>query len=339
MKKIILMLLAVTALTACSKFEPVSKGGDENVPVELYGDIYTGTATRGDGVIGGIPADGLVFDLYRANQTGATPAYTIYTTKVQGTLLTTKKITTDPGLYYLGTGIKSSFIGLHPVGGTLANNKVTYDLDGSDDILATQSVEGEQDEDPSPLSLTFKHLLTKIQVRIKSKDDEDPGALAAAEGIKSIKVAGKAIKAIVTLPNLSTETNAANVYPIIAADGTDTADDLSLWTDDGKALDDNDNGAILFNTDGTAKHIGSAIFLPTTPTDTKEVLTLKIITKGKNIEHPVPLPELEYKQGFGYTITIALSISKLGVEEFDLDDVEVDIAAWDEQAPEDEVVY
>jgi hypothetical protein len=330
MKKIILMLLAVTALTACSKFEPVSKGGDENVPVELYGNIYTGAATRGEGVIGGIPADGLVFDLYRANQN---PNYSAFTVKVEGTLATDETITTNPKLYYLGEGVNSTFIGLHPVGGTLANNTVTYDLDGSDDILATESVEGNNTTPPNK-ALTFKHLLTKIQVDIKLKDGEDPGIINSIGGIESIQVVDKAYEAVVTLPT-PVQNPPVDARPIIAA-GDKLGDGLlSLWAADGKAFDG------TLNADGSATTIGYAMFLPSTA---DELLTLKIITKeDEERVHTVVVPKTakSFEQGKGYIITIALTANSLGLIEFELDNVTAGIEGWIPVAPtpDDEVVY
>jgi hypothetical protein len=324
-------------LTACSKFEPVSKGGDENVPVELYGEIYTGAATRGDGVINGVvPTGGLVFDLYRADQTGDPAGYDKYTLKVEGTLADddTKKITTNPGLYYSGNGTKSSFIGVYPVGGVLNANTVTYDLDGSDDILATQNVDGNQ-EYPPTAALAFKHLLTKIRVDIKPKTGDDAGALVASGGITSIKVVGKAVKAVVALPNPTT--NATGAYPTIAAGAALADSDLSLWTAAGLALTNNDAGAITFNPDGTPTTIGYAMFLPSEAT---EVLTLKIITKGApTTVHSITLPTKPYVQGLGYIITIQFSKTKLGLDEFELDNVTADIDIWDDQTPEPDVVY
>jgi hypothetical protein len=336
MKKIILMLLAVTALTACSKFEQVPT--DENVPVELYGEIYTGASTRGDGVITGIPDAGLKFDLYRANQN---PNYSAYTLKVEGTLAKADgKITTNPKLYYLGENNKSSFIGLHPVGGTLANNTVTYDLDGSDDILATESVEGNKVTPPNK-ALQFQHLLTKIQVDIKvgkTVGGIPPADIVTNLGkVTAIKVVDKAVKAVVTLPNLSDDpTNAADVRPTI--DGGAALGDglLSLWADDGKAIDDaTTGGGVALTTDGSVTTIGYAMFLPTTG-----ALQLKISTEESDPnQYVVNIPSYTYAQGYGYIITLRLTEDGTGLIEFNLENVTASIKPWQVGTNGGEIVY
>jgi hypothetical protein len=327
MKKIILMLLAVTALTACSKFEQVDANDENGTPVELYGEI-SGATTRGAGVINAVPAGGLVFDLYRANQTGDPIAYGYYTTKVEGTLgadpdhLT--KITTNPGLYYLPGGNYSSFIGLYPVGGSLAANQVTYDLvDGGTDILATQNVAVKEGENQPTVTLQFQHLLTKIQVKIKAKAGQDAEGIIATLGkITAIKVEGKAVKAIVTLPDLIDEpTDAAGARPTVTG-GAEVGDgDLALVNTDGTSISD---GIAL--DPAAAKTIGTAIFLPGT-----QSLKLKITAEESDDDaYTVTVPSYEYLQGSGYVITLALTIDKLGLVSFEFVSITGNIDAWTE---------
>jgi hypothetical protein len=346
MKKIIFMLLAIVALTGCSKFEQVPDVNDENgTPVELYGEI-DGATTRGAGVIdGAVPAGGLHFDLFRANQT---PEYTTYTVKVDGILgaetdhLTT--ITTDPKLYYLGNGSYSSFIGLYPrvadaTGAEFspADNTVTYEIDGGTDILATESFEGKKSDvdHPTTATLTFQHLLTKIRVDIKVGGD--PEAVISAVGkITAIKVKEKAVKAIVTFP---TPTVGTIARPTIDVDDTDTPDNLPLVNaTDGTAI-----SATALNPDGTtAVPIGVAMFLPTSVYGATEDLKLIISTEESNPDqYEVNVPNRTFAQGSSYIITIKVTENGLGLIEFSLVNVTSSIAGWTPvtPTPEEEIEY
>jgi hypothetical protein len=322
MKKIIFMLLAVAVLTGCSKFEQVPND-ESGSPVELSGDIYTGAATRGDvgdGVIGGIPdPNGLKFDLYRANQ-NPSAVYSAYTLRVNGTLGTDKKITTEPAtLYYLGNGKSSSFIGLYPRGGDLDANTVTYPVNGATDILATQSVEGDKVSKPTHKFL-FKHLLTKIRVEIKVEGTDTEGLVNMLGDVK-VEIKDKAVNAVVALPDLSTSTNATGVYPTVAADGTPAY--LALVTDEGDAI----NGVAL-NADGSAKNVGYAMFLPTPTADTDEVLNLKVITAQNGDYEDVLVPAKKFLPSYAYKLTLKLTETGLQAEEVEFDSDENDIDGW-----------
>jgi hypothetical protein len=338
MKKIIFMLLAIVALTGCSKFEQVPT--DENVPVELYGEIYG--ATRGAGVINGIPdPGGLLFDLYRANQ-DATSAYSTYTLKVNGTLAVGGAITTDPKLFYLSGNRNSSFIGLYPRADAnttinYADKTVTYKLeDGGTDILATQSLEDSKDTDPHPATaLSFQHLLTKIRVDVKvdwvgATDAKREALITNIGKITAIKVGGKSVDAVVTLPTLPGGAN--GVRPTVAK-GT-VHGDLPLVKEDGTPIDAD------LKVDGTATTFGTAIFVPS---EAAEFLTFKITTAYSAPDEYVatasaPLLEREYVAGTGYKVTIRLDESGFEVTEVGfLGNGTVGI--WTENTDEYEVVY
>jgi hypothetical protein len=342
MKKIIFMMLAVVALTSCSKFEQVPT--DENgSPVELYGEIYTGAETRGDGVIDGIiPSGGLLFDLYRANQ-DATSAYSTYTLRINGTLgeNNDNKITTTPKLYYLTNGKESSFIGLYPRGGTpnytaTPANTVTYPLaDGGTDILATQSLEGNKTTQPAA-AFSFQHLLTKIRVEVKvdwdgATETERDALITSLGNIKSLKVEGKSVNAVVTLP-----TPGIGARPTIATGTTIGDGDLALVNENGTSID---AAGIALTPDGLATTIGFAMFVPS---EAAEQLTYKITTAySSENEYVVVTPSAKenlFAQGYGYKITIRLDKSGFDVVEvaFDLD---ASVDTWKNGTTDTDIVY
>jgi hypothetical protein len=203
------MLLAVAALTSCSKFEPVSKGGDENgSQVKLSGSIYTGEATRGSGVIDGtVPATSLDFSLLRADATAGTSYPSTYTNpNVIGTLDNLGQITTNPTpVYYLADATRSSaFIGLYPdltTAGSLSGGVVSYTpLDGSTDIMVTGYDDGNAATASTALNLTFHHLLSKVEVVVKA-DANNPSQISATWGnITSIEIENRKENIAVTLP-------------------------------------------------------------------------------------------------------------------------------------------
>jgi hypothetical protein len=306
MKKISLMLLAVTALTACSKFEPVSKGGDENVPVELSGNIYTGATTRGDGIIVGLPESGEFYNLnvYRADQiadddwTGVSK----YVSRVNAQLAHDGAITSTPALYYApNANRKSSFIGLYPQGGTFdpdANTVKYTAIDGGTDILGSQFVEGNKSTS-TPLNLAFSHLLTRIDVElIINEDDEDlRGSISNAWGpITGISVGDKKVDALVTLP-----APGAAGFPVVTTDAGSTPDDLPLVDEDGVTAP-----SILLPTGTNSVPFGHAIFVPFSGP-----LTLKAYTDSFG-EVTATASSVTLEVGKSYTVVLGFTITSGG---------------------------
>jgi hypothetical protein len=307
MKKIILMMSAVTALAGCSKMEQITDGqipenDGSGVPVQLHG-VISADATRGEGVITGTPA--LSFDVFRADMVSEGKYTTTYAKKVGGTMTaTTGTITLNPKQYYSpNAALKTKFIGVYPAGGAenLTTRTVTYTnamLDGSTDIMASGLVEGYKGIVTNP-SLTFNHLLTKVVVLVKA-GSSDPGEIANIAAmwgdITKIALKDKNIGAVVTLPDPTTGGAAT-----IAASGTPA--DLAL------AKKSTNNTAVSNITlTGTAQEFGYAMFLPVT---TAEKLTLLVNTSAAYSTTPLPLPittAQTFEAGKSYTITLSFTV-------------------------------
>jgi hypothetical protein len=315
MKKIIFMLLAVAALTSCSKFEPVSKGSDETgSQVKLSGSIYTGEATRLPGVIDGtLPLAPLTFSVYRADETGTIGALswpaTFTTTSVTGTLGTTAvagNITTTPQLYYLPeAGRHSTFIGLHPENATGTAGKVKYTaINGGQDIMCTAPVVGDKTT-IGDLSLSFYHLLTKIEVKLENGGGS-PAEINEIRNrwgeISSIAIVDKLVDVEVTLPlPNTTDHGSAAIDPT-----SPTPAPLPLVNPDGSAI----ATPVHLPTTSTAATFGYAMFVPVTSDAT---LTLNIATELGG-EQPVVTDQLQkYEAGIGYVITVTFNLTSAAV--------------------------
>jgi hypothetical protein len=288
MKKFILMVLAVTALTSCSKFEQVPDGNNENgSPIELSGVISTGAETRG--VIDGTPEGGLEFDLFRANETSS---FGNYMSAFDAKLGKDKKITVTPTQYYLpDVSKRSSFIGLYPKGGTLGTNTVTYpELDGDTDILGSKPVLGSQNTTKEKtLSLQFAHLLTKIRVEVyvEGTDADDILNISRNFGaVTGITVAGKKVAPKVTFP----AADAIDAVPTVTTDDT-SGDALPLTKT---------NGNVTLT--GATKEFGHVMFVPVT---TDEALALTVYTENNTAGFSVKdIEERKWEAGKAYLITV-----------------------------------
>jgi hypothetical protein len=262
MKKILFMMLAVTVMTSCSKFELLSDE-DMNVngaEVKLRGAISEIESRAGAGVVTTIPTAGLTTKVFRADMsTAATPVYSTYnTTAITGTLTSAGAFTMSPTQYfYPNAARKTKYISVYPSDGTFSNTAgtVTFPaLDGKTDVMCSNTVEGDT-KNPTLAALTFQHFLTKIDVKVVMKSGETLADVQAMWGtITSIKLKSKSIGVVVTLPAPTAATT--TVATIAAASGT--AGDMSLWTSSHAVP------ATGIAIPATATSYGYAMFLPVT---------------------------------------------------------------------------
>jgi hypothetical protein len=314
------MLLAVAALTSCSKFEQVPNAGETGSPVKLYGSIYTGTETRaiGDGVITTIPATSPYFEfqVYRADES-APSTYGAYASGADGVLAPSGTpgvgdITTSPALYYLpvltsaATPLKSSFVGLYPRGGTLSSGQVTFTgLNGNTDIMCSDIGEGNTvygGTSTGGLTLTFYHLLTKIKVELNAiggSPAELAGVSAAWGTITDISVDDKKVdNIVVALPAPGSPGHGS-------VTATGAAADLPLTLPGGGAATAQAPGT------GTAVTYGFAMFVPV-QSPAQAPLKL-LVTSAKIGQFEVDVPTQSWDAGTGYTITLEFSATSVKV--------------------------
>jgi hypothetical protein len=324
MKKIILMLLAVAALTSCSKFEPAN-GDETGSQVKLSGVINSSAATRVGGVIDpGVALSSLY--VFRADQDASSNWPTTYTSNVGGSLAIGGSISTTPHLYYQTNASQASrFIGLYPGGGTVnysTDATVSYTLDGSTDIMGTSYKEGNKGTAATPIALGFEHLLTKIEVEVKVVGADDTERAEISNNIwgavNSIAVAGKQVTAVVTLPDPTD----ATALPTVAATGA--TNPLTLTSRTGGATT-----PVTMLADGSATRFGYAMFIPVGAPG--EQLTLNITTANVvgSIESRTTRTDLVFDRGCGYKITVAFSATSVQIASVIPTGT---IAGWDDTA-------
>ena len=346
MKKIIFTVLAVTALSGCSKLEQISEDDSTGVSVKLYGVITD--VTRGAGVITGKPS--LTFDVFRVdkratfNEDGvATGSYeypATYADKIDGSMTpSTGAISLRPEQKYSPVDdISTKFIGVYPTGGAYnsADRTVTYaSLDGTTDVMISNTAEG--NNKTGSIGLTFSHLLTRIDVKVKAKlvtsSTEDKAAellnvKTAWGNITHIAVKNKKTGAVVTLPAPNTSDD-----PIIATSGSAT--DLPLTNKfNGDVVPAPDTPLVL---EEAVQEFGYAMFVPSTG---DEKLTLEVKTDGAFAAgiDAVTTSNLTYAKGKSYTITLLFSIDSGNTPELEADVTSEGSAGdWESTGSNDEI--
>jgi hypothetical protein len=309
MKKDVFMYLAVAALlfVGCSKTEqehPVPSGKLSNVPVKLSGVINEG-GTRAP-VTGTTPASDLELSIFRADATTDKTYATTYTSKLDGTFKPAEQslpasVEMSPAQYYLVDGTRyTKFIAVYPRvddaqyapdAGT-----VDYTIDGETDIMTGTLVEGNKLE-PVP-AMAFTHKLTQVKVKVKAVGtDAERTALDAAWGkVIGITLTGKAVTAVVTLPNPNSGVTS------IAAKTEPAPTALALIKDAAVG-----NGLSLSD---AAADFGYAMFLPVT-TEAPLQLNITTETTGTTPKQVSTSPQT-FDEGNIYTITIEFKINPTG---------------------------
>jgi hypothetical protein len=314
MKKIIFTVLAVTALTGCSKWEQITDGqvpesDGSGVPVQLNGSITD--ITRGDGQISTGTVIGLT--VFRVNKEETSKDVYAYpsdysTAKIlTGSMAADNKITLDPPQKYSpNTSVYTKFIGVYPAGGTenVSARTVTYSaLDGTTDIMVSAFTAERNKEGNTTPTLNFSHLLTGVKVLVKAGLQESGGTEKAAEladiieqwgNITAIAVKDKKTDAVVTLP-VPTTNDAAS----IAADGVPA--DLPLT----KKSDNNSVSAITLAE--APQEFGYAMFLPFSSAK----LELLLNTSTAYIHAPKTVSTdagQTYDAGKNYAITLSFKL-------------------------------
>jgi hypothetical protein len=270
MKKSMIMVLAVTALCGCLP-EQTSDATDNiysDVPVELTGVISMGEETRGEGVIeNGIssnyPTKDLVVSIFRADEDASTDAYSgVYQKAVYGTFKSDGTFVMSPEqTYYANSNRSSKFIALYPMATREMYNEseatVTYQIDGSTDIMTGNFVEGSKGA-PIDTPMEFRHLLTQLKVKIEVDHEADLEVIRAGYGkIKGISIAGRRGQAVAYLP---LPNRGDTVATIAFSDGAA----LSVVTPYTAGVDIPEN----------TMYYGYAMFVPT-----EETLELTVVTE------------------------------------------------------------
>ena len=215
--------------------------------------------------------------------------------------------------------ISTKFIGVYPTGGAYnsADRTVTYaSLDGTTDVMISNTAEG--NNKTGDIGLTFSHLLTRIDVKVKAKLEKLDANEKIAKllniktawgNITHIAVKNKKTGAVVTLPAPNTSDD-----PAIAVSGGAT--DLPLTNKlDGTVVPAPGTPLVL---EEAVQEFGYAMFVPSTG---DEKLTLEVKTDGAFAAgiDAVTTSNLSYAAGKSYTITLLFSIDSGNTPELEAD--------------------
>lgn len=172
MKKLMMSIFIVTALASCSsENEIIDNGGikgDERVEIKMRANILD---VQTKAIINkGAAFTGTVFySLTTNNYTSAQTAKVDFKTDGTGTL------PTGTTWYYPIADTDLAYLcGYYSETSTedAANNKVNFTIDGSNDIMFASQISGKRSEsDTKPLTLTFNHKLTQIQLKAKKSSE------------------------------------------------------------------------------------------------------------------------------------------------------------------------
>ena len=200
MKKLILSVLAIAAMTSCTKSSVEDLDPNAPVEIKLNAGIEVNTIARSSGAITPQSAvDDVVF--VRADETAIPSDWTIATVQsIDAKIAATNgAITFTPSQYYNIDKTKNTYlIGYHPgTGATLANGVVTFTgLTGQQDIMYAPVVNGNKSTTEA-LKPSFSHKLSQLKFKfvkgtgytgdatitsIKVKGTKLPASMAIADG-------------------------------------------------------------------------------------------------------------------------------------------------------------
>lgn len=296
MKKHLLLTLLILFLFGCTEdtlrtvsVEPV----DDEIRMKMgIGSVES--STRGDGVIHDSFTNNLLVSFVRFDATNQSSTYGT-DRLVDATVLanTVDNVVFQPSQYYLTNGYNSKLTGLYPqVDGVKAtwdmtNQKISFDIDGSTDIMCSNTIEGNKENRSLNRLVTFGHVLTQIQLHIYASNATTVDVWGKVE---SIKIANREKNIIYTL--------SATGEGVFTPDGSDR-DDLPITFTQPNAAD---GVTIPVSTvgDGTdVSPVGYIMFAPITDA-THE---LQIYVKMKDgYETSLRLDGKEWKAGVSYGV-------------------------------------
>lgn len=195
MKKLMSSMLAIAAMASifsCSTediLDQETPGTDNNglVPIKMTAEIG-GLTTKAAIKQGDSGALTEALDVFFLRSDGATANWNIALSALSATISTEGKIAFTTPQYYPQDGTKTHLIGYYPVAASTGNNKVTWEINGTQDIIISSIVEGDKNTalaaDATPLKFDFKHKLTQLKFKVKIPATET----ASGETLSSITV-------------------------------------------------------------------------------------------------------------------------------------------------------
>lgn len=166
MKKILLAVTAVLAITGCSQNEDeVIINNDNPVEINLNGGVEA-TAVSRAAVNPGQALSGIQFVRVDGDEIGTLSDFN--TVKITGSMKADDgAITFESAQYYPSNGsTKANILGFYPVATSIAAGVATMTITGDEDVLYASAVSGSK-KNPIATSLSFQHKLTQFKFVVK----------------------------------------------------------------------------------------------------------------------------------------------------------------------------
>lgn len=292
MKKLYLPVLAVLALASCSKSELAVRPDNGQVEIKATSQALSiDTRAPFEGTISDM--NPLTAGVMMSKVTGDYTQGNLYGTK--GTMTFTDDNTTPVGFndtpqYYPTDDTKLYMSALCPSpidNWTSIGTTAKFTFNGSQDVMAAAQVETQKSTAASAVpSFTFKHLLTKLTVKVVAENDAAVTAWGDVVGISVLQGNSSNVNSsveVTLVDGTAATTGGAFATPI--SDGTGmkfyTVTGGTTYTDN--AVDDTDN-KISLTTDATLA--AYSLVAPINATGTND-FQLKVLTKTADQLAPV----------------------------------------------------
>lgn len=281
MKKLYVPVLALLTLASCSKSELANRPVVENDMVEIMATSKALTIETRAPFEGQIASDNILTAVVLGSTTTAD-----YTTRYCDGTITFADDTNAKGFdttpkYYPVSDATVYFCALYPT--ALADWKdiattAKYTFDGKTDVMAAAEKEGKKSTAMAGThpSFEFKHLLTKLIVKVKAHDEAAQNVWGDITGITLVKAMNGDVfdTAEVTLATGAAATGTA-AFSNPAVDGMAFYRiDAAAYTDN--AVDDADNKIALTT---TAEEVAYSLVAPIIADNDAKHITLKVDTK------------------------------------------------------------
>lgn len=282
MKKIILSLLAIAAMTSCTKSS--EEEIDPNAPVEIKLQASIDNTPiiigRSAGAVDGLTKE--ITDVALVYLEGTTPTWTTVTEdKVLTTSIaqTSGTITLPSKLYFPADGSNANFIGYHPkTNCTLATGTITFTgLNGQQDIMYAPASSGNKTTEDGCIKPTFSHKLSQLKFQF-----EKDASYAATATIKELKINGTKLPVSMNLSD-----------GVVTYEGTSSP--ITVFTDKTYSIAEAGNGTPV--TDIIMVEAGASITADITITiDSKDINVTNVPITLTSVAGKAHLITLTFKQ-------------------------------------------
>lgn len=345
MKKVFLML-AVVAMASCSKSELAERPIAGDVEIKMN-SVALGIESRAP-FVGSIATDNhLTAKVLASTEKGKylTGDATMWADDNiefgKGTAVTDPVGFNTPVYYPADASKEVHLFGLYPTTGWTVDAAdgltATYTIDGCSDIMTAETATTKKSDvqvvspaTPSYPKLSFKHLLTKLNVKVvaekigEAADADQPavkawGAITKIELVKGLNEADPQNSCKVTFADNTVVFDGTGVMPFYLA-SEDASNNITY--EDVKVGEEVDGSAKNIDLTTTAALAAYSIVAPVEPTSGSDVIKLKVYTENQtdgkevsvSLKKDASTPVTGSTAGKEYTITLTFKATEMLVQ-------------------------